>query len=208
MRYLLRQESLSFKWLNAGVYSCWLWLHECQIASIIIIRFWIRVKGILITVQGCLWVTCHLLDPICSTSVMMYFQGQRMVQSHTHCKAIAQLACTIIGLISLDTYLVEISAAQNYALVQQLAFFTFVCSARNYSSTTVSEEGVQAYGGSYSSVTYSGNIRNEIGVMRFPWNEIAMSDSFEKQNLAPTVPKTVHANDLSLEICMIEFKRL
>jgi len=27
---------------------------------------------------------------------------------------------------------------------------------------------VQAYGGSYSSVTYSGNIRNEIGVMRFP----------------------------------------
>ena len=38
------------------------------------------------------------------------------------------------------------------------------------------EEGVQAYGGSYSSVTYSGNIRNEIGVMRFPCNEIAMSD--------------------------------
>ena len=61
---------------------------------------------------------------------MMYFQGQRMVQSHTHCKAIAQLACTIIGLISLDTYLVEISATQNYALVQQLAFFAFVCSAQ------------------------------------------------------------------------------
>ena len=54
MRYLLRQESLSFKWLNAWVYSCWLWLHECQIASIIIIRFWIRVKGILITVCSAL----------------------------------------------------------------------------------------------------------------------------------------------------------
>ena len=52
------------------------------------------------------------------------------------------------------------------------------------------------------SVTYSGNIRNEIGVTRFPCNEIAMSDGFEKQNLAPTVPKTVHANDLSLEICI------
>ena len=58
----------------------------------------------------------------------------------------------------------------------------------------------EAYGGSYSYVTYSGNIiRNEIGVMRFPCNEIAMSDGFEMQNLAPTVPKTVHANDLSLE---------
>jgi len=64
------------------------------------------------------------------------------------------------------------------------------------------EEGVQAYGGLYSSVTYSGNIRNEIGVLRFPCNEIAMSDSFEKQNLAPTVPKTVHANDVSLEMCI------
>ena len=41
---------------------------------------------------------------------------------------------------------------------------------------------MQAYGGSYSSVTYSGNIRNEIGVLRFPCNEIAMSDGFEKQN--------------------------
>jgi len=39
---------------------------------------------------------------------------------------------------------------------------------------------VQAYGGSYSSVTYSGNIRNEIGVMRFLCNEIAMPDGFEK----------------------------
>ena len=39
--------------------------------------------------------------------------------------------------------------------------------------------------------------------MRFPCNEIAMSDGFEKQNLAPTVPKTVHANDLSLEICIL-----
>ena len=29
---------------------------------------------------------------------------------------------------------------------------------------------MQAYGGSYSSVTYSGNIRNEIGVMRLPCN--------------------------------------
>ena len=65
------------------------------------------------------------------------------------------------------------------------------------------EEGVQAYGGSYSSVTYSGNIRNEIGVMRFPCNKITMSDGFEKQNLAPTVPKTAHANDLSLEICIL-----
>ena len=67
----------------------------------------------------------------------------------------------------------------------------------------LSEEGAQAYGGSYSSVTYSGNIRNEIGVMRFPCNEIVMSDGFEKQNLAPTVPKIVHANDVSLEICIL-----
>ena len=66
-----------------------------------------------------------------------------------------------------------------------------------------SEEGVQAYGGSYSSVTYSGNICNAIGVMRFPCNEVAMSDGFEKQNLAPTVPKTVHANDVSLEIYIL-----
>ena len=36
---------------------------------------------------------------------------------------------------------------------------------------------MQAYGGSYSSVTYSGNIRNEIGVMRFLCNEVAVSDS-------------------------------
>ena len=36
-----------------------------------------------------------------------------------------------------------------------------------------------------------------------PRNEIAMSDGFEKQNLAPTVPKTVHANDISLEICVL-----
>ena len=60
---------------------------------------------------------------------------------------------------------------------------------------------MQAYGGSYSSVTSSDNIRNEIGVMRFPCIEIAMSDGFEKQTLAPTVPKSVHVNDLSLEIC-------
>jgi len=45
-----------------------------------------------------------------------------------------------------------------------------------YGSRTTAEEGVQAYGGSYSSVTYSGNIRNEIGVMQFPCNEIAKSD--------------------------------
>ena len=38
--------------------------------------------------------------------------------------------------------------------------------------------------------------------MQFLGNKVAMSDNFEKQNLAPTVPKTVHANDLSLEICM------
>jgi len=36
-----------------------------------------------------------------------------------------------------------------------------------------------------------------------PCNEIAMSDGFEKQYLALTVPKTVHANDLSLEMCII-----
>jgi len=63
---------------------------------------------------------------------------------------------------------------------------------------------VQAYRDSYLSVTYSGNIHNEIGVMRFPCNEIAMSDGFEKQNLAQNVPKTVHANDLSLEICILQ----
>jgi len=33
-------------------------------------------------------------------------------------------------------------------------------------------------------------------------NEIAMSDGFGKQTSAPTVPKSVHANDLSLEIIM------
>ena len=64
------------------------------------------------------------------------------------------------------------------------------------------EEGVQDYGGSYLSVTSSGNIRNEIGVTRFPCNKIAMSDSFEKQIWAPTVTKSVHANNLSLEICV------
>ena len=36
--------------------------------------------------------------------------------------------------------------------------------------------------------------------MRFPCNEIAMSDDFEKQILAPTVPRYVHANDLSFDI--------
>ena len=39
--------------------------------------------------------------------------------------------------------------------------------------------------------------------MRLPCNEIAMSDGFEKQSLAPTVPKTAHANDLSLEMCIL-----
>ena len=48
---------------------------------------------------------------------MMYFGGRsqrkyivRMVQSHTHCKAMVQLACTETGLISLDTYLGERAA--------------------------------------------------------------------------------------------------
>ena len=58
---------------------------------------------------------------------------------------------------------------------------------------------MQAYGGSYSSVTSSGSIRYEFGVMRFPCNETAMSDSFEKQILAPTVPRCVHASDVSFE---------
>ena len=62
--------------------------------------------------------------------------------------------------------------------------------------------GVQAYGGSYSSVTSSGSIRYELGVMRFRVTKIAMSDGFEKQILAPTVPSCVHANDLSFEICV------
>ena len=35
--------------------------------------------------------------------------------------------------------------------------------------------------------------------MRFPCNEIA---GFEKQILAPTVPRCVHASDLSFEICV------
>ena len=61
---------------------------------------------------------------------------------------------------------------------------------------------MQAYGGSYLSVTSSGSIRYELGVMRFPCNEIAMSDGFEKQILAPTVPRCVHVNDLSFEICV------
>ena len=58
---------------------------------------------------------------------------------------------------------------------------------------------MQAYGGSYSSVTSSGSIRYEFGVMRFPCNE---TDGFEKQILAPTVPRCVHASDLSFEICV------
>ena len=62
----------------------------------------------------------------------------------------------------------------------------------------LSEEGVQAYGGSNSSVTYSGNILNEIGVMRFLCNKIAMSDGFVKKNLALT-----DVNDLSLDICIL-----
>ena len=61
---------------------------------------------------------------------------------------------------------------------------------------------MQVYGGSYSSVTSSGSIRYELGVMRFPCNEIAMSDGFEKQILAPTVPRCVYGNDLSFEMCV------
>ena len=47
----------------------------------------------------------------------MYFRGQSPrktswgAQSHTHCEAMVQLACTIIGLISLDTYLGECAAS-------------------------------------------------------------------------------------------------
>ena len=54
---------------------------------------------------------------------------------------------------------------------------------------------MQAYGGSYSSVTSSGNICNEIGVMQFPCIEMAMSETW-----APTVtvPKRVLVNDLSM----------
>ena len=67
---------------------------------------------------------------------------------------------------------------------------------------------MQAYGGLYSSITSYGNIHNEIGVMRFLCIETAMSDGFEKQALAPTVPKSVHVNDLSLEICGQESAQL
>ena len=56
---------------------------------------------------------------------------------------------------------------------------------------------MQAYGGSYLSVISSSSICYELGVMRFLCNKIAMSDGFEKQILAPTVPSCVHANDLS-----------
>ena len=56
---------------------------------------------------------------------------------------------------------------------------------------------MQAYGGSYSSVTSSGSIRYELGD-----SEIAMSDGFEEQNLALTVPRCVHGNDLSFEMCV------
>ena len=92
---------------------------------------------------------------------------------------------------------------KNKALLVQIICLSFHCSHTCTAVSMVPEEGVQGYGGSYSFVTYSSNIRNEIGVMRFPCNEIAMSDGFEKQNLALTVPKTVHANDLSLEICIL-----
>ena len=61
---------------------------------------------------------------------------------------------------------------------------------------------MQAYGGSYSSVTTSCRFGYEFGVMRFPCNETAMSDGFEKQILAPTVPRCVHASDVSFEICV------
>ena len=53
--------------------------------------------------------------------------------------------------------------------------------ARARESGHETKEGVRTYGGSYSSVTSSGNIRNEIRVMRFPCNEKAMSDGFEKR---------------------------
>ena len=55
----------------------------------------------------------------------------------------------------------------------------FSCRPAKYTRLPA-EEGVQAYGGSYSSVTSSGSIRYEFGVMRFPCNETAMSDGFEK----------------------------
>ena len=61
---------------------------------------------------------------------------------------------------------------------------------------------MQAYGGSNSPVTSSSSIRYELGVMRFPSNKVAISDGFEKQILAPTAPRCVHANDLSFEMCV------
>ena len=67
------------------------------------------------------------------------------------------------------------------------------------------EEGVQAYGGSYSSLPLPAVFVMNSELCDFPCYEIAMSrlsDGFEKQILAPTVPRCVHANDLSFEVCV------
>ena len=61
---------------------------------------------------------------------------------------------------------------------------------------------MQAYGGSYSSVTSSGSIRYELCDFRVTKQPCPVSDGFEKQILAPTVPRCVHASDVSFEICV------
>ena len=51
--------------------------------------------------------------------------------------------------------------------------------AHNYAQWSRSRgEGVQAYGGSYSSVTSSGSIRYELGVMRFPCSHVMPGSRF------------------------------
>jgi len=71
----------------------------------------------------------------------------------------------------------------------------------NYKNITFQIYILLTYRGSYSSVTFSGNTRNEIRVMRFRVMKYDRMAS-RSRDLAPTVARSVHANDLSLEICV------
>ena len=65
------------------------------------------------------------------------------------------------------------------------------------------EEGVQAYGGLYSSVTSSGSIRYELGVMRFPCNEIAMSRRLREADFGTDCSKICSCERLILrDMCI------
>ena len=63
-------------------------------------------------------------------------------------------------------------------------------------------EGVQAYGGSYSSVTSSIVFVMNSELCDFRVTKQPCQTASEKQILAPTVPRCVHASDVSFEICV------